>query len=98
VEFKIDLVRPIFAERGRLRAEASMVHGGKRVSTAESRLLTSERKVVAHGSNHMHGSVSLSRLGRQGMLSLVGQGPVLGKLPDAGEIVVNPFARFRAGS
>jgi uncharacterized protein (TIGR00369 family) len=50
LEFKINLVRPIFAETGRLRAEAWVVHGGKRVSTAESRLLTSDGKVVAHGS------------------------------------------------
>ena len=45
----------------------------------------------------MHGSVSLSRLARHGMLPR-GPAAVLAKLPDAGEIVVNPSARFRAGS
>lgn len=50
LEFKINLVRPILAETGELRAEAWVVHGGRRVSTAESRLLTSDGKVGAHGS------------------------------------------------
>jgi uncharacterized protein (TIGR00369 family) len=50
LEFKINLVRPIAAETGQLRAEAWVVHGGKRISTAEGRLLTREGKVVAHGS------------------------------------------------
>lgn len=50
LEFKINLVRPIFAETGELRAEAWVVHGGKRVSTAEGRLFSSDGKLVAHGS------------------------------------------------
>lgn len=50
LEFKINLVRAIFEESGQLRAEAWVVHGGKRVSTAEGRLFTSDGKVVAHGS------------------------------------------------
>jgi uncharacterized protein (TIGR00369 family) len=50
LEFKINLVRPIAAETGQLRAEAWVVHGGKRISTAEGRLLTREGKIVAHGS------------------------------------------------
>jgi uncharacterized protein (TIGR00369 family) len=50
LEFKINLVRPILAETGELRAEAWVVHGGRRVSTAESRLLTADGKIVAHGS------------------------------------------------
>jgi uncharacterized protein (TIGR00369 family) len=50
LEFKINLVRPILAEGGELRAEAWVVHGGKRVSTAEGRLLDAERKILAHGS------------------------------------------------
>ena len=50
LEFKINLVRPIFAETGRLRAEAWVVHSGKRVSTAEGRLLDAEGKIFAHGS------------------------------------------------
>lgn len=49
LEFKINLVRPIFADKGPLRAEAWVVHGGKRVSTAEGRLLSSDGKLVAHG-------------------------------------------------
>jgi uncharacterized protein (TIGR00369 family) len=50
LEFKINLVRPIFAETGRLRAEAWVVHSGKRVSTAEGRLLDADGKIFAHGS------------------------------------------------
>jgi uncharacterized protein (TIGR00369 family) len=50
LEFKINLVRPIMPETGELRAEAWVVHGGRRVSTAEGRLLTAEGKLLAHGS------------------------------------------------
>jgi uncharacterized protein (TIGR00369 family) len=50
LEFKINLVRPLFAETGELRAEAWVVHGGRRVSTAEGRLLTLDGKLLAHGS------------------------------------------------
>jgi uncharacterized protein (TIGR00369 family) len=49
LEFKINLVRPIFADKGPLRAEAFVVHGGKRISTAESKLFTADGKLVAHG-------------------------------------------------
>jgi uncharacterized protein (TIGR00369 family) len=50
LEFKINLVRPLFAEAGELRAEAWVVHGGRRISTAEGRLLTADGKLIAHGS------------------------------------------------
>jgi hypothetical protein len=40
----------LFAKTGQLRAEAWVVHGGKRVSTAEGRLLACDGKIVAHGS------------------------------------------------
>jgi uncharacterized protein (TIGR00369 family) len=50
LEFKINLVRPILPETGELRAEAWVVHGGRRVFTAEGRLLTADGKLLAHGS------------------------------------------------
>jgi uncharacterized protein (TIGR00369 family) len=50
LEFKINLVRPILPETGELRAEAWIVHGGRRVCTAEGRLLTAAGKLLAHGS------------------------------------------------
>jgi uncharacterized protein (TIGR00369 family) len=50
LEFKINLVRPLFAGSGELRAEAWVVHGGRRISTAEGRLLTADGKLIAHGS------------------------------------------------
>jgi uncharacterized protein (TIGR00369 family) len=50
LEFKINLVRPILPQTGELRAEAWVVHGGRRVSTAEGRLLTADGKLLAHGS------------------------------------------------
>jgi uncharacterized protein (TIGR00369 family) len=50
LEFKINLVRALFAEAGELRAEAWVVHGGRRISTAEGRLLTADGKLIAHGS------------------------------------------------
>jgi len=50
LEFKISLVRPLFADSGQVRAEAWVVHGGPRILTAEGRLFTADGKVVAHGS------------------------------------------------
>jgi uncharacterized protein (TIGR00369 family) len=50
LEFKISLVRPLFADSGQVRAEAWVVHGGRRILTAEGRLFTADGKVVAHGS------------------------------------------------
>ena len=48
LEAKTNLVRPISASTGKLRAIGKLVHLGKRVATAEGRLEDSEGKLYAH--------------------------------------------------
>jgi uncharacterized protein (TIGR00369 family) len=48
LEIKVNFVRPI-AVGMPLRAEGSVVHVGRRVSTAEARLSDSEGRLLAHG-------------------------------------------------
>lgn len=50
LETKVNFVRPITADTGRVRCEATVVHRGRTVATAEGRL-TEERtgKLLAHG-------------------------------------------------
>jgi uncharacterized protein (TIGR00369 family) len=50
VELKINYVRPIFAETGRLTCTGSVIHYGRRMSTAEARIIDAEGKLYAHGS------------------------------------------------
>lgn len=49
LEIKINFVRPLTAETGEVRAEGRVVHAGKRVATAEGKLLDSLGKIYAHG-------------------------------------------------
>jgi uncharacterized protein (TIGR00369 family) len=48
LEAKTNLVRPITAATGRLRATGRLVHAGKRVATAEGRLEDAQGKLYAH--------------------------------------------------
>ena len=48
IEFKINLVRPVTADVGRLRAVAEVVHGGSSIATAEARLLDDAGALYAH--------------------------------------------------
>lgn len=49
LEIKINYVRPITCETGEVRAEGKVIHSGKRIATAEGRLLDSAGKLYAHG-------------------------------------------------
>ena len=51
LEAKTNLVRPITAATGRLRAIGKVVHVGKRVATAEGRLEDAAGKLYAHASS-----------------------------------------------
>lgn len=51
LEAKTNLVRPITATTGRLRAIGKVVHLGKRVATAEGRLEDAAGKLYAHASS-----------------------------------------------
>jgi uncharacterized protein (TIGR00369 family) len=49
IEVKINYVRQITADTGEVHAEGKVIHLGKRIATAESRLLDSAGKLYAHG-------------------------------------------------
>lgn len=49
LEVKVNLVRPITTDTGRVRAIGKIVHAGKRVATAEGRLEDAAGKLYAHG-------------------------------------------------
>jgi uncharacterized protein (TIGR00369 family) len=50
VEFKLNLVRPMSAEMGEVRAEGWIVHRGRTIATAEGRMFNQAGKLIAHGS------------------------------------------------
>lgn len=49
VEMKVNFVRPILANTGPLRCLGSVVHGGRRIATAEGKLVDASGKLYAHG-------------------------------------------------
>jgi uncharacterized protein (TIGR00369 family) len=49
LEIKVNYIRPITAETGRLRCEAKMIHVGGRTATAEGRVIDDSGKLYAHG-------------------------------------------------
>src|SRR6202158_2066114 len=49
LEMKINYVRPIRREIGEVRCEASVIHVGGRVATAEGRILDASGTLYAHG-------------------------------------------------
>jgi len=51
LETKVNFVRPVTAETGPVRCEATVIHRGRRVATAEGRLVADRNgKILAHGS------------------------------------------------
>ena len=49
LEFKICLVRPITSETGKVRAEGKVLSCGRRVGTAEGRVVDGKGRLLAHG-------------------------------------------------
>jgi uncharacterized protein (TIGR00369 family) len=49
IEIKINYVRAITSDTGEVRAEGKVINSGKRIATAEGRLLDSMGKLYAHG-------------------------------------------------
>lgn len=49
LEFKISLVRPITSETGGVRAEGKVLSCGRRVGTAEGRVVDGKGRLLAHG-------------------------------------------------
>jgi uncharacterized protein (TIGR00369 family) len=51
LETKFNLVRPVTAASGEIRAEGQVVHRGSRVATAEGRVTSADGKLLAHGTS-----------------------------------------------
>jgi uncharacterized protein (TIGR00369 family) len=49
VEFKLNLVRPIYSDTGPLRAEGKVINAGRTIATSEGRLFGPDGKLYAHG-------------------------------------------------
>ena len=49
VELKVNFIRPLNAQTGTLRCEASVIHTGGRIATAEGKLADKVGKLYAHG-------------------------------------------------
>jgi uncharacterized protein (TIGR00369 family) len=49
LEFKISLLRPITPETGPIRAEGLVLSRGRRVGTAEGRIVDGQGRLLAHG-------------------------------------------------
>jgi len=51
VETKVNFTRPIDPEAGTVRCEGRLVSHGRTIATAEARLLSSDGKLLAHGTS-----------------------------------------------
>ncbi len=51
VDLKVNYLRPLTGQTGRVFAEGELVHLGGRVATAEGRLTDESGKILAHGSS-----------------------------------------------
>jgi uncharacterized protein (TIGR00369 family) len=49
MEIKVNYVRPITVQSGRLRAIGQVIHMGRRMATAEGKLIDDNDKLYAHG-------------------------------------------------
>ena len=49
LEIKVNFIRAMTAETGRVRCEAKIVHSGARTATAEGRIIDEAGKLYAHG-------------------------------------------------
>jgi uncharacterized protein (TIGR00369 family) len=49
LEIKVNFIRAMTAETGRVRCEAKIVHSGARTATAEGRIVDETGKLYAHG-------------------------------------------------
>jgi uncharacterized protein (TIGR00369 family) len=48
IELKVNFVRPITTQTGRLRCEADVLHLGRRISLAQARLVDAQHRLYAH--------------------------------------------------
>ena len=53
LELKVNMVRPITTETGKLRCEGRAIHRGRRIATSEGKVVDAEGKLYAHGTTTM---------------------------------------------
>ena len=53
LELKVNMVRPITIESGRLWVEGKVVHPGRKIATSEGKILDAKGKLYAHGTTTM---------------------------------------------
>jgi uncharacterized protein (TIGR00369 family) len=53
LELKINMVRPIKPDVGKLVCEGKVIHPGRRISTAEGRIVDGQGRLYAHGTTTM---------------------------------------------
>jgi uncharacterized protein (TIGR00369 family) len=51
VETKVNFTRPIAPDGGTVRCEGQVVTRGRQIATAEARLFSADRKILAHGTS-----------------------------------------------
>lgn len=49
LEFKVSLLRPITPETGRITAEGKVLNCGRRIGTADGRVIDAKGRLLAHG-------------------------------------------------
>nr|WP_271533052.1 PaaI family thioesterase [Bradyrhizobium sp. CCBAU 25338] len=49
LEFKVSLLRPITPETGRITAEGKVLNCGRRIGTADGRVMDAKGRLLAHG-------------------------------------------------
>lgn len=48
-EFKVNLIRPMFEHTSEVTCEGNIIHVGRTIGTSEGKLISSEGKLLAHG-------------------------------------------------
>jgi len=51
LELKVNFIRPVPPEGGKLTCEGTVVHLGRKVATTEGRILDADGKLIAHGTS-----------------------------------------------
>jgi uncharacterized protein (TIGR00369 family) len=49
IEFKVNLVRPMFDKTGEVVCEGNVLHFGRTIATSEATLKRADGKLIAHG-------------------------------------------------
>jgi uncharacterized protein (TIGR00369 family) len=51
LDIHVNFVRPLTADTGKVKCEATVIHAGSRIATAEGRLVDASGKLYAHATS-----------------------------------------------